>query len=98
MPLVGIQRRAWTATTLLPTLSAADANSFEIASSIELAMSSKTPFLNCENRIEDKNGRRIRQMARWKASGSQRVDQTSLLRGVKKALRATAPSNDARII
>jgi len=27
-------------------------------------MSSKTPFLNCENRIEDKNGRRIRQMAR----------------------------------
>jgi len=29
-----------------------------------LAVSSKTPFLNCENRIEDENGRRIRQMAR----------------------------------
>jgi hypothetical protein len=29
-------------------------------------MSSKAPFLNCENRIEDKNLRRIRQMARCK--------------------------------
>src|SRR6266853_5164759 len=66
MPLVGIQRRAWTATTLLPTFSAADANSLEIVSSIEFAMSSKTPFLNCESRIEDGNGRRIPQMARWK--------------------------------
>jgi len=64
MPLVGVQRRAWTATTLLPTFSAADANSLEIASSIELAMSSKTPFLNYESRIEDSNGRRIRQTAR----------------------------------
>jgi len=52
-------------------------------------MSSKTPFLNCENRIEDKNLKRIRQMARWKASGSQRIGYTSLLRRVKKALRAT---------
>jgi hypothetical protein len=51
MPLVGIQRRAWTATTLLPTFSAADANSLEIVASIELAMSCKTPFLNCESRI-----------------------------------------------
>src|SRR5712672_2524227 len=41
MPLVGIQRRAWTATTLLPTFSAADANSLEIVSNIELATSSK---------------------------------------------------------
>jgi hypothetical protein len=32
MPLVGIQRRAWTATTLPPTFSAADANSLEIVS------------------------------------------------------------------
>jgi hypothetical protein len=51
-------------TTLLPTLSAADANSFEIVSSIELAMSSKTPFLNCENRIDDTHEIRIRQTAR----------------------------------
>jgi hypothetical protein len=29
-------------------------------------MSSKTPFWNCENRIEDSHGRRIRHMARWK--------------------------------
>jgi hypothetical protein len=48
MPLVGIQRRAWTATTLTPAVSAADANSFEIVSIIELAMSGKTPFLNYE--------------------------------------------------
>jgi hypothetical protein len=32
----------------LPTFSAADANSLEIVSSIELAMSSKTPFRNCK--------------------------------------------------
>ncbi len=69
MPLVGIQRRAWTATTLLPTFSPADANSLEIASSIELAMSRKTPFLNCESRIGDSDGRRIRQMARWRLEG-----------------------------
>jgi hypothetical protein len=41
MPLVGIQRRAWTATTLPPAFSAAAENSFEIVSSIELAMSGK---------------------------------------------------------
>jgi hypothetical protein len=44
MPLVGIQRRAWTATTLPPTFSAAAANSLEIVSNIELLMSSKSPF------------------------------------------------------
>jgi hypothetical protein len=67
MPLVGIQRRAWTATTLPPAFSAADANSFDIVSNIEVAMFSKNPFpdfLNSENRIEDKNGKRIRHMAR----------------------------------
>jgi hypothetical protein len=48
MPLVGIQRRAWTATTLPPTLSAEAANSFEIVSEIELDMFGKTPFLNYE--------------------------------------------------
>jgi hypothetical protein len=45
MPLVGIQRRAWTATTLPPTLSAAAANSFETVSKIELVMFGKAPFL-----------------------------------------------------
>jgi hypothetical protein len=64
MPLVGIQRRAWTATTLPPALSAADANSFEIVSSIELAMFNETPFRSYENRIGVSNGTRIRQMAR----------------------------------
>jgi hypothetical protein len=67
MPLVGIQRRAWTATTLSPAFSAADANSFDIVSNIELAIFSKNPFLDfltSEDRIEDKNGRRIRRMAR----------------------------------
>jgi hypothetical protein len=54
MPLVGIQRRAWMATTLPPAFSAADANSLEIVSNIELAMFSKTPFLNCEYRIQDR--------------------------------------------
>jgi hypothetical protein len=44
MPLVGIQRRAWTATTLPPALSAADANSLDIVSNIELVMFSKNPF------------------------------------------------------
>jgi hypothetical protein len=44
MPLVGIQRRAWTATTLLPTFSAAAANSFEIVSIVELAMFNENPF------------------------------------------------------
>jgi hypothetical protein len=43
MPLVGIQRRAW-ATTLPPAFSAADANSFEIVSNIELGMFRKTSF------------------------------------------------------
>jgi hypothetical protein len=64
MPLVGIQRRAWTATTLLPTLSATAANSFEIVSNIELVMFNETPFRNYENRIEARNGKRISQMAR----------------------------------
>jgi hypothetical protein len=48
MPLVGIERRAWTATTLAPAFSAAAANSFEIVSKIELVMFGKTPFLNYE--------------------------------------------------
>jgi hypothetical protein len=64
MPLLGIQRRPWTATTLSPAFSAADANSLEIVSNTELAMSGKTPFLDCENRIEDSHGTRIRQTAR----------------------------------
>ena len=46
-------------------------------------MSSKTPFLNCENRIEDKNLRRMRGMARWKPEG-----WLGILKRVKKALRA----------
>src|SRR6266567_9033287 len=98
MPLVGIQRRAWTATTLLPTFSAADANSLEIVSIIELAMSSKTPFLNCENRIEDKNLRRIRRMARWKSGGSEKVGEASILRRVKKALRAKLCQANANLL
>src|ERR1700680_3287453 len=45
MPLVGIQRRAWTATTPPPAFSAADANSFEIVSKIELAIRINPLFL-----------------------------------------------------
>jgi len=32
-------------------------------------MSFKTPLLNCESRIGDSDGRRIRQMARWSLEG-----------------------------
>src|SRR5579864_2551357 len=77
MPLVGIQGRAWTATTLLPTFSATDANLLEIVTSIELAMSSKTPFWNCENRIEDSHGRRIRHLARWKQRLARQAFETT---------------------
>src|SRR5260370_26158558 len=77
MPLVGMQSRAGTSITQLPTFYAADANSLEIVSSIELSMSSKTPFWNCENRIEDNHGRRIRHMARWKQRLARQAFETT---------------------
>jgi len=57
-------------------------------------LTSPSPFWNCENRIEDSHGRRIRHMARWK----QRLTRQASWDDWRRCSRQRAPLNHARAL